>query len=189
MTHRLSKKRVHIQPDERVAIVVRKHWIMLLRDIVGMIVIGKIAAIALFLLVGGNGAVSPLLVFILMTWFLIVWVILFTIWTNYYLDMWIVTDKRIINIDQVALFKREKSTLRIERVQDVTVKKHGILQELFNFGTISVQTAGAENQVSVIKGIPNPQYVQRAILERVDSVTEHKNQLTHTHAEKPTHSE
>lgn len=188
MTNELIKKRIHIQPDEHIVHIVRKHWILLIRNFASTLVIGFFVLFIFSALVGSNGAVSPKAVFGLMLLLLIIWIILFTIWTNYYLDIWIVTDKRIINIDQISLFQRSKSTLRIERVQDVTVQKHGILQELFNFGTIRVQTASAENSISVINGIPNPNYVQRAILERVDTVTEQKNKLTHTLNTKPTHS-
>jgi len=117
------------------------------------------------------------------------WVALFTIWTNYYLDIWIVTDKRIINVDQISLFNREVTTLRIERVQDVTINTDGLLETLFKFGTIRVQSASATNKYSTIHGIKNPTFVKDAILENVDAATEHKNKLTYNLNEKPTHSE
>ncbi len=180
---------IHTQPDENVLLVMRKHWIKLMYDI-AVIVLTTTLVLALFSFVtGGVDAVSPLYVLILSTTLLASLLALATAWTNHYLDIWIVTDKRIIDIDQISLFKRVKSTIRIERVQNVTVKRSGILEEMFNFGIVSVETAGYKTDLSVMEGIPSPDKVSRTIMEYVDAVTDHKSKLTHTSLGNPTQSE
>ena len=92
------------------------------------------------------------------------------VWTDYYLDVWMVTDKRVIDIEQKGFFHRQTSVFRIERIQDVTVETHGIVATLLNFGDIHVQTAG-EGQEFIMRGIANPKYVRRVILRQQDRVT------------------
>jgi membrane protein YdbS with pleckstrin-like domain len=107
-----------------------------------------------------------------MAWMLIWWMILATVWTNYTLDQWTVTDRRIIYTEQVSLFHRDDVTLRMERIQDVTVKYRGPLETLMNFGRLQIQTAGASEDYTVIDGVPMPNLVKNKILEQVDRYSE-----------------
>ena len=67
---------------------------------------------------------------------------LFYFWADYYLDMWIITTERIIDINQLGLFSREISEIPLRHVQDVTIEVHGIIETFLKFGTIKIQTAG-----------------------------------------------
>jgi hypothetical protein len=40
-------------------------------------------------------------------------------------------------------------------VEDMSVHKSGIVATLFNFGTVNMQTAGAQSRF-IISGVPNP---------------------------------
>lgn len=53
-----------------------------------------------------------------------------------------VTDENVVDIDQMGIFRNVVSTLRLSRVQDVSVDVKGPMQTLFKYGTISIQTAG-----------------------------------------------
>jgi len=184
---KITNKRIHIGVNEQVQLVVRKHWFIIFKDLIGIVMF---ALVPIFLFSGMlfAGEATAVSVFMIALWLLIVWVIAFTVWTNYYLDIWVVTNKRIINVDQISLFNREVTTLRMERVQDVTIATHGLMATIFKFGTIRVQSAGAKNEFSVIHGIPDPEIVKSAILERVDMITEHTNVLKYNLDRKPTHS-
>jgi len=184
-SHLTSK--ITLQDDEYIVVVIRKHWFVVLKESFGIIVFAIIPLLLLSIIASGSGPVSPVLTFVLTLWMLILWMALFTIWTDYYLDMWIVTDRRIINMDQISLFHREVSTVRIERIQDVSTTESGIIQTLLKFGSIRVQSAGAED--IIIHGIPHPQKIRNIIMEYVDIATEHKNKLTHTNELNPTRSE
>ncbi len=189
MPYNFNNNRIHTQEDEKIALITRKHWVMLLRDILVILAVGSIVFTGFAIFIGGSGEASPILALILSVLLLIIWLALFTAWTNHYLDIWIITDKRIIDIDQISLFKRVKSTIRIERIQNISVKRSGILEEMFNFGTIRVETAGYKTDLSVMEGIPKPDKVSRTVLEYVDIATEHKSRLTHTSLGNPTKSE
>lgn len=189
MRNELLQKNIHLQPEEHVLLIVRKHWFVLLVDILRVLIIGILPLIALAFIAPLTNIHPALTALFTSMWALVVWMMLFTEWTNYYLDVWIVTDKRVINIDQIHLFKRDIITLRIERVQDVKTQTHGFFATLLRFGNIEIQTAGAEAEASVIRGIPDPDQVRNVILEYVDMVTEHKNRMTYNLDKRPSSSE
>lgn len=97
-------------------------------------------------------------------WFLFLWVGLSLKFTNYFLDIWIVTDKRIIDVDQKALFNRRVVYMNLDRIQDVSVETKGLLRTIFKVGDVHVQTAGAETNF-VIKDARSPSSVKEAILK------------------------
>jgi uncharacterized membrane protein YdbT with pleckstrin-like domain len=88
-------------------------------------------------------------------WLLFLWIILFTRFTDYYLDKWVITNKRIIDVDQRDFFSREVSSARYPKIQDATVESVGVVATLLNFGTITVQTAGTEQEF-IFPLTPNP---------------------------------
>ena len=111
---------------------------------------------------------TDVIVFLVTSWVFLMWMKLFGVWTDFYLDEWHVTNARVIDIDQIGFFKREISTFPIERIQDITVKYTGPISNLLNFGNIHVQTAGASRDQFVIRGIADPQSLRQLILKCYD---------------------
>jgi uncharacterized membrane protein YdbT with pleckstrin-like domain len=95
---------------------------------------------------------------------LFVWNFFFILWLDYYLDIWIVTNERIINIEQRGFFTRRISELKLTKVQDVTSEIIGVIPTLLNYGNIYVQTAGEKERFTFCQ-IPNPNYVKNMIVE------------------------
>ncbi len=137
-----------LQEGEEVALVIQKHWWVLARSSVTL-------GILLFVLPPVILGVIPLLTqsfdralvesltnFFLAIYIMILVLVIFLIWTDYYLDMWIITTKRIIDIEQRGLFSREISEIPLLHVQDVTIEVGGIVETFLKFGTIKIQTAG-----------------------------------------------
>lgn len=61
-------------------------------------------------------------------------------WRN---DEFIVTNKRVIHIERVLLFRMERHEAPLTRIQNVTVKSHGLLDEVVGSRDIEIKTAGA----------------------------------------------
>ena len=83
------------------------------------------------------------------------------------LDTWIITNERIINIEQEGLFNRTASELDLAAVQDTTAEIRGILQTLFTYGQVYVQTAGEKGRFH-FKNIDNPEHVKELITRLVE---------------------
>lgn len=111
-------------------------------------------------------------------WFAVLWTVFFIVWTNYYLDVWIVTDHRIVDIEQFSLFSRDVSEFRLDRVQDLTVEVKGILPTLLNFGDLHVQTAGMHHQFH-INDVENPYAVKDRIIKEHDKAVQKAHEHSH----------
>ncbi len=168
----------NISKDETILLRRRKHWFILSGEILGTVVLA-IAPFILYpfvagydLLIGSRSVTILLsnswITFLGSAWLLIFWMRGMGIWTDYFLDLWIITDKRIVDIEQKGFFHRKISVLLIEKIQDVTIETSGFIPTLLNFGDIHVQTAGEELEF-VMHGISNPKHVREIITKAQDS--------------------
>ncbi len=164
---------IDINPDEKIILKVRRHWFTLVPQIFSMSVMSVLPlgfyfvflANASFLVIPGDPAYF--LLAIEPMWILFVWILFCKFWLNYYLDVWVVTDKRVIDIKQNGFFNREVSTMRLEKIQDITVSVKGILKSLLKFGEIRVQSAG-EMEEFVMNNIADPYHVKEIIIKLSD---------------------
>ena len=92
------------------------------------------------------------------------WIIAFIIWTDYYLDIWIVTDQRLLDIEQKGFFNRVVSELDLKKIQDITSNVSGIIPTMFGYGNIQIQTAAEEKKFE-LKSIAHPVTARRKIIE------------------------
>ncbi len=159
-----------LKHDERLIIIVRHHWFILLKDVFGVLLLFLVPFIVVpiaGLYIAGSGIpaakLGAIFGFLGSLWALICWQLLFVKWTDYYYDVWIVTNFRIIDIDQQGLFKRNvASILNLDHIQDMDYELHGVVGNILNFGHLSVQTAGSRNEFD-FDDAGNPSYIERVI--------------------------
>lgn len=60
-------------------------------------------------------------------------------WRN---DDFIVTSRRVIHIERVLLYRMERHEVPLTRIQNITIKSHGWLDELVGSHDIEIRTAG-----------------------------------------------
>lgn len=163
------------QPDEHEISRVRKHWFVLTVAIFGTIIAAFLPVILALIIVPAVAqnfsGVLPLIFFFGSLWVTLCIIALANTWTSFYLDIWIVTNKRIMYIEQVRLFSREVTTLRIDRIQDATVTYHNFIETMLGFGTLRIQSAGAVADDLEIRGIPKPDHVKQLVLNEVEKET------------------
>lgn len=99
-------------------------------------------------------------------WFLGLWTGAFTVFTQYFLTVWVITNLRIVDIRQKGFFNREVSSFLLTRVQDVTTDTSGIIPTLIHFGHLSVETAGKEEDFDM-SGIADPEGIRDVIMRQV----------------------
>jgi len=99
-------------------------------------------------------------------------------WFTWYNDVYILTNEKIINIEQNSLFHRTVSETTWDKVQDVTFEVKGVLSTLFDFGSIHVQTAGAKDVIE-FTSIAHPEAWQKKLME-IQKVYEdtHKDKMS-----------
>ena len=152
----------------------RKHWIIFAVEVVTLLIMlfAPLVLISAFqafpVVLNSSGNTFVLFSFIYMLWVFMIWNFLFILWTDYYLDLLVVTNKRVIDIDQKGLFRREVSILRLSEIQDVTTDINGIIATFFHFGNIHVQTAGQKREFT-INHLNDPSTARRAINDAIDN--------------------
>ncbi|MCK5416082.1 PH domain-containing protein [Candidatus Parcubacteria bacterium] len=157
-------------PDEKVVKIVRKDLFIIFKKTVLVLILALIPFALFFLLLFSSPdffkgeVVYPLIVLGLSSYYLFIWVFFFFSFIDYYLDVWIVTNKRIIDIEQLGFFSRVISEQKIVNVQDVTSETHGIIATILRFGYLYVQTAGAKQRF-VFEDIPHPDAVRDLIIK------------------------
>lgn len=167
-----DEKAFKVHPGETVLLKVRKHWFILVRDVFLTLVggiLGVILAIMTIRLIAIS-VVPAVILFALSLWLIMVWIAVMTIWTTYYLDMWVVTDERIVYSEQVSLFSRDITTIQLERVQDATIKYTNFIETILDFGLLRIQTASTNSADMEMYGIPRPEAVRQLVLNQVDQV-------------------
>lgn len=169
-------KEFHLEPGEHVISEVRKHWFIFVMELFPFFVLAFLPFLLPTILSWAGPAfatfqnavslTSPLAHALLGAWLLLMWCGAFNRFTDYFLDAWIITNTRIVDINQKAFFYRSVSSLLLNRVQDVTVTSRGILVSLLNIGDINVQTAGAVGRFCML-GVPDPAKLRDLILKYV----------------------
>lgn len=167
---------LEIEQNERILKVIHKHWFVLLGDLIFLFV--ALAAPVVFLVALSSIPIENAFSFsgtkffaggfFFFAWLAIVWMIAWKMWTTYYLDTIIITDKRVFDIDQHGLFSRESGSFRIDRIQNITVHQKGIIQTLLNFGSVQFETAGGNGEDFVAEYIGSPYEVKRLINQMQD---------------------
>jgi len=153
---------------EQILLVLHRHWFDILSQfflIFGMLFlfIGSFVSFPLIYPDLWGSFSGNLFLFLENLFFMLIWVIAFLIWIDYYFDIWIVTDRRIVNIEQKALFSRCISELELEKVQDITTEVRGVIPTFLNYGDIQVQTAG-EQEKFLFRNVPDPYSIKDLIM-------------------------
>jgi len=151
---------------ERVILLIRRHPFFVLMKLVFfllLILIPIAMGEAFYSYLYTNGFFAIFL-FVYSAWCLFLWAGIFYALTMYTLDIWIVTDRRIIDSTQHGFFNRTISELHMIRIQDVSVQTEGVIQTFLKFGDLQIQTAGAEEKFKFSQ-IPNPEAVKDEIMK------------------------
>jgi uncharacterized membrane protein YdbT with pleckstrin-like domain len=155
-------------------IIWRKHWLFLLKRIYLALPFAILVSVA-FITVSLYGGLAryrlPLLPAALVLWIAGIFWLWWQVedWRN---DVYIVTDRLIIDIEKRPLFfaeDRKQATLDV--IQNVSLSKRGILTSLLNYGDVLIQIAGASGTFT-FEGVPQPEAVQREIFRRVEDYNE-----------------
>lgn len=178
---------IALEPGERIVRKVRAHPLTLIGSLLPALILAVAPFALIFLIVtfSSFGSSLPMMHSIvdnishsawprlaLGLWWLFLWISAFNTITYYFLNVWVITTERIIDIHQPRYFSRKISSFFLSRVQDVTSDIHGILGTLFGFGFIHVETAGEEEDFEM-HGIRDPQGLRDTILHEIDLV--HRN--------------
>jgi len=159
--------------DENVIILRRAHFIVNLPWLVGTVVALMLPFLVwpFFKFVPGiqisiNHQTTLLLNSV---WFLVVFFVAFQTFLNWYFNIYIITNKRIVDLDFFSVFFHKVSQANLDKVQDVEFEKKGIFQNFFDYGDVQIETAG-EISNFCFENIPDPEEYAKQILQLASKI-------------------
>lgn len=168
-------KEFDLEAGEHVLVETRKHWLLFVLELLPYALLALLPFVALKMvglvpqeLIQGDTAqwTNPMLQAGTALWLLLVWTAAWGAFTRYFLNVWVVTNLRIVEMHQRGFFNREVSSVLLNRVQDVTTEVVGLLPSLLSIGNIKVQSAGADVEFHM-RGIPRPEGTRDLIMNHV----------------------
>ncbi|MEK7194694.1 MAG: PH domain-containing protein [Patescibacteria group bacterium] len=167
------------KPYEHVVALLYRHWFVLAVKIILFLLF----LILPFIVYGITGSYLSRAGLTSAFWFVIAaylcawWYGLFYQVTMYLLDVWIVTDHRIIDSQQHGFFNRTLSELNLAKIQDISVLVKGGVPTLLDFGNLEIQSAGAENRF-LFEQIPNPYRIKDLVMKMHNQyIAQHKDEI------------
>ena len=171
-------EKIKLEPDEELLKQTRRHWFVIVASIVQLVVLAFFPILIVILGLNLLGDTSftlpdynygPITWFAACLWLLMIWISIFQVWTNYYLDLVAVTDRRAILINQKGFFRRSVTSFRLERLQDMNVEINGVLATLLDYGTLHAETAGHNEEEFRAYYLPQPRELKALIARAADN--------------------
>ncbi len=153
---------------EKTYAIVHRHWFDLFSRFIPIILFVLTTTGVAFTFLGPlsesiDTQIIPVIYFLVSFSYLIAWIYSFFLWVDYFLDIWVITSARVINVEQKGLFARNTSELDYTHIQDVTSEIEGIIQTLFNYGDVYVQTASNENRF-MFRHVAHPEKIKTLVM-------------------------
>ena len=142
----------------------RRHWIYLWPRVIAYAVAGLLPLI-LAIVIGVKGPGHGLWKFFWLA--VVLWLVFWAVrallaWYRYHHDVWVITNQRLIDSHRSNPFDLRIATADLVNVQDMTVRRQGILRTFLDYGDIVCQTA-AEMEDFTLPGIPDPRDTQALV--------------------------
>lgn len=158
------------ETKENIILIVRQHPVVYLGRVflvLGMILLGAIFS-AVFANLGIEGGSQVALSSGAFVFFLAMAIIIaFDTFARWFYTVNIITDQRIVDVDFINVLRHEFSEAQLERIEDVNHNVSGLLGTLFDFGTVTIQTAGAQPEFE-FNNVPRPRDVQDTLFDLIE---------------------
>lgn len=146
--------------DEHIIRIIRQHFI---KFFFPLIIILLCISLLFFLMPWFfNFHTRGLYVFLLILLIMILYIIKkIFLW---YRNCWIITNKRIIDIDQKRILQKTISHIPYRKIKDITFHTRGLFQTLFRLGNIEIATIDINYNI-VLPHVSRPQKVLQLIYQ------------------------
>ncbi len=159
----------NLKPWEEILEVIKRHWIVYIMVWV-FFLIGIIITFILFIVLN----FTPVSILINVVFWMFFSIFLYIEWLNHELDMYVVSNNRVIWINQISFLNRAVSECNLWQVQEVNSKTAWLFANIFNYWTLSIQTAWNATTL-MMDFAPDPIQKARKILNIVDDYRDKHN--------------
>ena len=159
--------------DEKILLLLRAHPITNLKWIIPAILLFFVPffiprAFRIFNLDLSTIPQSFGLVFLIIN-YLLVLTIVFEGFLYWYFNVYIVTDKNIVDVDFHSILFKNIDVAPLRNIEDTSSSMAGILNSIFHYGHVFIQTAGAARNID-LGSVPRPHHVADFILDEAHKI-------------------
>jgi uncharacterized membrane protein YdbT with pleckstrin-like domain len=163
---------IEFDDNEELVKEIRKHpFGLVLIEVIGFLIAAIVMVAGLLLSsnwgadVIGESVSSARPIILVVTFILSALIVIITIISSviYRSNVIFVTTEKIAQVIYTSIISRKISQLSIGDVQDVSVAQNGIIARLFNYGTLTIETAG-EQQNYTFTYVPDPYESSQSIV-------------------------
>jgi hypothetical protein len=149
------------EKEEKVVLLLRRHAITNLRWIfiaTAMVFVPFVLTLLLkFDFIPGEFRLIGVL-----AWYLVIFAYILENFLNWFFNVYVITDERVVDIDFVNLIYKEVSDANIDKIQDVTYKMGGVSRSMFNYGDVLIQTASEIPNFEFL-AVPSPDKIAKIL--------------------------
>ncbi len=139
-----------LKSGEQIQLILHRHWIVFLFKWLFLL---TIFLISFFVLIFSHEFLQIINTSVFWMVLSVFWMVTLSFtylsWLNDELDLFVITDHRIIGIEQLSVFSRKIAESPLDRIQEVDAEQRGVLQTLFDFGTVNIHTASETSNMTV----------------------------------------
>jgi len=156
--------------DETVVVSLRKHDLVLLRQLVFPSLVLCLGLVGCFYWFRHPGSILAIvlgvvgILFILASLPFVTYLIM-----DHRNDSYIVTNKRVVHEERTPFLRESRAEAPLRTIQDIQQLQSGLLASAYDFGDLIIETAGERGHV-VFRQIPNPTETRDAIFEQIGRV-------------------
>jgi hypothetical protein len=159
----------HPMPGEQVIRIIHRDTFIALKRVGLFIVLLVLPMIVLSMMsqlfpnANDTGILAIIILISLSIYLLFIWLLFFFSIIDYLLDIWVITDKRIIDVQQNGFFSRVISEQMVAKIQDISSDTHGFWPTVWKYGNLTVQTAAQTNKF-YFEEISDPEEVRDLLI-------------------------
>lgn len=161
----------NLRPNEKVIMIVRRHWVIYI--ILWLILFSWILFSSTLYWLFWVSLLTNMINVIFWLFFL---VLLYIKWLDHELDLYIITDNRIIWVEQVAFLNRTVTECNLWQVQEVNSRTKWLFANILNYWTLTILTAWNATNMQM-SFAPNSIQEARKILNIVDNYRDNKEYI------------
>lgn len=171
-----------LQDDENIVTKVGYHWVMYVGSIVNGIFLAVLPIIIFiiaeqYMFLTPTPIVLKTILLLYLLWLIALWTATLAQLTIMALNQWVITDRRIVSIDQTGFFDTLIASWQYNNIIEVSAEKKGLFQTMLNYGHIEIQTAGMADEYEQMSNVADPETIRSLIIRQLDDYSIRRDEI------------
>lgn len=155
------------QEGDKVVLFVHKHWIKYVVTGIFSILLASIPLIGIILYVSNNPSTDLISIEVITVsigiYLLIVMCLIIAAFVDFYLDLLVITEDRVVFVRQNGYFNQQIDEAHIAAIDEVGADVKGLINSVLNCGDVVIHM-GNDQAVLTVEDVQDPEKISKEIL-------------------------